>query len=275
MTENQWQSVTQQAAPGGHAAGYEPGASSGTGAQTAGSTTAGSTTAAAKEETAGVAKHAAGAAQDVAETAKAEVANVASEVKSGAMDLMHQAKSDATAQAETAQRKAAEGMRKISEELQTMAGSSEGGGVATDLVRQAADRSSSIASWLENRNPGSLLEEAKSFGRQRPGMFLLLAAGAGMLAGRLGRSLHAGAPTTATTTGVAMPPQPAQPPVMGGAVPSAGNAGYAGTPATPAPVYGETGYGESARPGADGPAPAALPLREAEDPFAADGGQQL
>ena len=53
-----------------------------------------------------------------------------------------------------------------------------------------------MASWLENRDPGSLLEEVKSFARQRPGTFLLAAAGAGLLAGRLGRSLQAGAPDT-------------------------------------------------------------------------------
>ena len=67
-------------------------------------------------------------------------------------------------------------------------------GVASDLIRQAADRSESVASWLDNRDPGSLLDEVKSFARQRPGTFLLVAAGAGMLAGRLGRSLQAGAP---------------------------------------------------------------------------------
>ena len=58
----------------------------------------------------------------------------------------------------------------------------------------AAAPSQSVASWLENRDPGSLLEEVKSFARQRPGTFLLVAAGAGLLAGRLGRSLQAGAP---------------------------------------------------------------------------------
>ena len=48
-------------------------------------------------------------------------------------------------------------------------------------------------------DPGSLLNEVKSFARQRPGTFLLLAAGAGVLAGRLTRSLSAGAPESGTT----------------------------------------------------------------------------
>jgi hypothetical protein len=152
-----------------------------------------------KDEAAAVAGHAAGEAKNVAETAKAEAANVASEVKTSARDLLHQAKADLTDQAGTQQQKAAEGIRTISSQLHTMADASDQPGVAADLIRQAAERSQSVASWLENRDPGSLMEEVKSFARQRPGTFLLAAAGAGMLAGRLGRSLQAGAPDTQQT----------------------------------------------------------------------------
>ena len=148
----------------------------------------------AKDEAAAMAGHAAGEAKSVAGTAKAEAANVATEVKTSALGLMQQAKSDLTDQAGTQQQKAAEGIRAISSELTTMADASEQPGVAADLVRQAAKRSQSVASWLESRDPGSLMDEVKSFARQRPGTFLLVAAGAGMLAGRLGRSLQAGAP---------------------------------------------------------------------------------
>ncbi|MFF2316596.1 hypothetical protein ACFVTE_10025, partial [Arthrobacter sp. NPDC058097] len=143
----------------------------------------------AKDEAANVAGHAAGAAQNVADTAKTEAKNVAYEAKNSARDLLHQAKSDLTDQAGTQQTKAAEGIRNISSQLRTMADAPDQQGVAADLIRQAADRSESVASWLDNRDPGSLLNEVKSFARQRPGTFLLLAAGAGLLAGRLGRSL--------------------------------------------------------------------------------------
>ena len=149
-----------------------------------------------KDEAAAVAGHAAGEAKTVAETAKTEASNVAAEVKTNARDLLHQAKSDLTDQAGAQQQKVAEGLRSVSTELHSMASASDQPGVASDLVRQAAERSQSVASWLENRDPGSLLEEVKSFARQRPGTFLLAAAGAGMLAGRLGRSLQAGAPGT-------------------------------------------------------------------------------
>ncbi|TPV47453.1 hypothetical protein FJ661_20660, partial [Pseudarthrobacter phenanthrenivorans] len=66
-------------------------------------------------------------------------------------------------------------------------------GVASDLIRQAASSTETVASWLENKQPGDLLGEVQRFARNKPGTFLLLAAGAGVLAGRLTRGLTAGA----------------------------------------------------------------------------------
>jgi hypothetical protein len=130
----------------------------------------------------------------VAETAKSEAANVAQEAKANAQDLLHQAKSGLTSQAGTQQQKAAEGIRNISSQLHSMASAPDQQGVASDLIRQAAERTSSVASWLENRQPGDLLTEVQRYARNNPGTFLLLAAGAGVLAGRLTRGLTAGAP---------------------------------------------------------------------------------
>ena len=98
-----------------------------------------------------------------------------------------------------------------------------------------------MASWLDGRDPGSLLTEVKSFARQRPGTFLLLAAGAGVLAGRLSRSLSAGAPesthrrtgqpvTRVADTGMAVPPPPVQMPA-----PETTTAGFADTTTRPVP----------------------------------------
>jgi hypothetical protein len=242
---------------------------------------------AAKEEAADVKRHAADAAQNVAETAKTEAVNVAAEVKTNARDLLHQAKSDLTDQAGTQQQKVAEGLRSVAGELHSMAAASDQPGVATDLVRQAAERSSAVASWLDRRDPGSLLTEVKSFARQRPGTFLLLAAGAGVLAGRLSRSLSTGAPeTTGTTatgtsaagripdTGVAVPPPPVQMPA-----PQTTTAGFADT-YPPNPLDSELGATDplgDAGPGlrASGPL-AGEPLRPADplrdEPF--DGGRR-
>lgn len=164
-----------------------------------------------KDEAGNLAAQAGDSAKNVVETAKSEVANVASEVNSSARDLLEQARLVLTDQAGKQQQKVAAGLRSISAELQSMATASEQPGVATDLVRQAAERSSSVAAWLEDRDPGSLLDEVKTFARQRPGAFLLLAAGAGVLAGRLSRGLTAGddGSPRGTATGRA-PIQPAR-----------------------------------------------------------------
>jgi hypothetical protein len=243
MTENQWpqtssSTLDQYGDPAPATPAGTPGGSA-------------SKTDAAKTEASEVANQAAGAAQDVAQTAKAEAANVATEVKTNARDLLHQAKSDLTSQAGTQQQKVAEGMRSISTELRAMADASNEPGVASDLVRQAADRSQSVASWLEGRDPGSLLNEVQNFARQRPGTFLLLAAGAGVLAGRLGRSLQAGAPASTGTSSSAVQ-QPAYP----AAYPSTGTGVVAGVgepfydepavdrPGLAEPPYGTRAYGE-------------------------------
>ncbi|SFT80389.1 hypothetical protein [Arthrobacter sp. ov118] len=176
------------------------------GTSTTGTSTTGASAAeTARQEAAEVSRTAADSAQTVAGTVQTEAANVAAEVKTNARDLLYQAKSGLTEQAGTQQQKAAEGLRSISSQLHSMASASDQPGVASDLVRQAAERSSAVAGWLDRRNPDSLLDEVKSFARQRPGTFLLLAAGAGVLAGRLSRSLSAGAPPAASRGTVARP----------------------------------------------------------------------
>jgi len=275
MTENQWPQASEPASTNEYLG-------AGTSVPSTASQGSPSKKDAAKDEAANVAGQAAGAAQNVAETAKTEAANVASEVKSSTKDLLYQAKSDLTSQAGTQQQKAAEGIRTISSQLRTMAEAPDQQGVASDLIRQAADRSASVASWLENRDPGSLLDEAKSFARQRPGTFLLLAAGAGLLAGRLGRSLQAGAPETTASTGTAVPPRPLVSPETS-ITAGVGEPFYDET-TTGLPPYTETVYGEPPLPGATQPGPAqtlpgssgaGVPLRDINDPDTEGEGRHL
>lgn len=212
MTENQWPQTPNTAATDPFAA---PATGVGDSYTAAPDTSGTSKTQAAKEEASHVASDAAAAAQGVAQTAKSEAANVAAEAKNSAQDLLHQAKSGLTSQAGTQQQKAAEGIRTISSQLQSMANAPEQQGVASDLIRQAAQRSESVASWLETKEPGDLLAEVQRFARNRPGTFLLLAAGAGVLAGRLTRGLTAGAPEQASVNATpaqrTVPRQPVAP----------------------------------------------------------------
>ena len=213
MTENEWPR------DGSHAATPTQGSSADPKAAKAG---------AARDEASGVARDAAGSAAHVAETAKTEAAGVASEAAANARDLLDQARRDLTEQAGTQQQKVAEGLRSVAGELHSMAENSEQSGVATDLVRQAAERSSSVASWLDNRNPGSLVEEVKGFARRRPVAFLAMAAGAGFLAGRLNKGLSAGVPGQAAGAGQA----------AGTGVPAAtGTGAAAGSTTVPETIY--------------------------------------
>jgi hypothetical protein len=104
---------------------------------------------------------------------------------------LHQSRDELTTQASAQQKRVAGGLRALSDEFGSMAEKSDNPGIATDLTRQAAQRAHSVASWLDDREPGQILDEVTRFARRKPGMFLALAAGAGLIAGRLGRGLTA------------------------------------------------------------------------------------
>lgn len=207
----------------------------------------------AKQEAAGVAGAVGDAASGVVDTAKTEAGHVAHEVKVNARQLLTQTKGELADQAQAQQQRVAEGLRSISDELSTMANSKENGGVATDLVQQAAQRSSSVAQWLDGRDPGSLLDEVKGFARRKPGTFLLLAAGAGILAGRLGRGMAGNASDAGSASATSATPPATYYPSAGGAVtppavdlpgPTATTAGYGSAPTAGDPLAGPLDPGD-------------------------------
>ncbi|MFP3393799.1 hypothetical protein SB782_34035, partial [Brevibacillus sp. SIMBA_076] len=76
------------------------------------------------------------------------------EAKSQAKDLFRQTQNELREQAAQQQERVASGLHSVGDELDQMASSSEQGGVASDLVRQAAQRTHAIAGWLDQRDPG-------------------------------------------------------------------------------------------------------------------------
>lgn len=128
----------------------------------------------------------------VAETARQEAGNVASEAKQQARDLLHEGRREVRSQAATQQDRLARSLRSLADELQSMSLSSPQQGLATDLARQGGERAQAAAGWLEQHEPEHLLDEVRTFARRRPGAFLGLALGAGVLAGRFGRGLKEG-----------------------------------------------------------------------------------
>ncbi len=147
------------------------------------------------QQVAGEAKAQAG---QVAGEAKAQAGHVAREAGDQIKSLAGQAREEASSQADFQKARAAEGIRGISGQLTAMADGSPQQGMAMDLVHQASQRVDGIASWVENREPAELLEDVRTFARQRPGMFLALAAGAGLLAGRMTKGLKADSDSSST-----------------------------------------------------------------------------
>lgn len=143
----------------------------------------------AKEQAAGVASSAGQAGQHVAGVAKDQAGNVAAEASRQARDVVGQARTELSQQAVQQQQRVADGLHSIGSELGSMADRSEEPGLATDLARQAGTKAHELAYWLEKREPSGLLDEVKTFARQRPGAFLAIALGAGLAAGRLTRGL--------------------------------------------------------------------------------------
>jgi hypothetical protein len=150
-----------------------------------------STAQVAREQTADVADTTKQAAAQVVDTAKEQAGQVTQEATQQARHLLGQVQSELSEQAASTQVRVAEGLRALADELSGMARNSEQDGVATDMARQAADKARSAAGWLADRDPGSLLDEVRSFARKKPGTYLALALGAGVVAGRLTRGLAA------------------------------------------------------------------------------------
>ncbi len=145
--------------------------------------------AAAKEEAATVTANAAEGGKQVAQEAKAQAGQVADVTRRHVSDLASQATSHLSQQAGVQQGRAATGVRSLADELAAMVAGSQQNGAATDLAHSAAQRLGDVANWLEAREPQELLDDVRVYARRNPGTFLLLAAGAGLLAGRLTRGI--------------------------------------------------------------------------------------
>ena len=158
------------------------------------STTTSTTTERAKEtkdvaidEAKNVGQTAAQAGSQVAATATDQAKEVAAETQRQAKDLLDQGRTQVRDQAITQQQKAGQSLTSLAQELRGLADGTSAGapGPARDLLQQASGLVDNFARKLQTRDPGELLDEVRSFARRKPGLFLLGAAAAGVLAGRL------------------------------------------------------------------------------------------
>ncbi|RGC66715.1 hypothetical protein C5N14_21865 [Micromonospora sp. MW-13] len=130
----------------------------------------------------------------LAHSAAGQGKQVASETGRQARNLAAEASEQLRQQAEAQQKRAADGLRSLSAELQSMASNSGHDGVASEVVRRASGAAEQAAGWLEGREPGDLVNEVRDYARQRPGAFLAGAVVAGLLVGRLTRNVAAAGP---------------------------------------------------------------------------------
>ncbi|WP_214366199.1 hypothetical protein [Pseudonocardia sp. H11422] len=213
-----------------------------------------STTDVARGEATDLGRSTAQAGVEVAETATEQAKDVAGETRRQAGDLLDQAREQVQEQARTGQQQAAHGLHSLADELHQMAGRSEQSGPVTDLAHQAAEHATNVAEWLDHREPGDLLQEVRRLARRRPGAFLLGAAMAGVLAGRLTRGV---ATTRSEHRTAARAPARTDSTYPAGSSPSAGGPGATGgfpPPGPPTHVYPPAGA-----PGRQPPAPGDTP----------------
>src|SRR3954470_3405537 len=187
--------TSPSAAPGGSTAGstsQAQGTSDGGGTSVANSV---------GTEAKSVASDAAESGRQVAGTAASGAKDVVSEASTQLRQLFGQLRGELDDQASSQGQRAAGGLRSLADDLRQMASSSEQQGIAGDLAGQAAGRVNSVADWIENRQPGDMLEELRSLARRKPGAFLLGAAAIGVIGGRMTRSLSGGSGGSTGSTG--------------------------------------------------------------------------
>jgi hypothetical protein len=155
------------------------------------------------------AQAAADGARDVTQTAKEEARAVASEVSTQARrvagDLREQVRDRAQQQHGTM----VTGLRRAADELRDMSGD-RADSPARNLVTSLADRTHRFADELDKRGPEGVLTEVQDFARRRPGTFLLAAAAAGFVVGRVGKSVFS-APNSPLSGGGGAQDRPAGP----------------------------------------------------------------
>jgi hypothetical protein len=159
---------------------WEPGREeSGTGTEPASTETTG-----VKERAGAAASQLGEAGRETVRDAKERARDIAHEAGDQTRGLVDRTRNELGSQVASQQQHLAGGLRALGDELSQMSSGTQDPGYATDLVQRAGEATGHVAQWFEEREPGDVLHEVEDFARRRPGMFILMAAGAGLLVGR-------------------------------------------------------------------------------------------
>lgn len=134
-------------------------------------------------------------AQQVGETVKEQARSVAEQAKERSRDTASEIGTSLHAKGDEEAGRFAGNLRRASAELRSMVDQQgepvHQDGVVHSIARQGADVTERLADRLDDEGLDGLVADVRAFARRRPGAFLLGAAAAGFLTGRLGRSIPA------------------------------------------------------------------------------------
>ena len=129
------------------------------------------------------------AGKHVADVARDHASDVAAEARRQGRSVLRRAQDQLEEQAALGQQRLATQLLSLSDDLSSMADASARSGMTADLAHQAASQAHDAGQWLASRSPRQVAGQVQSLAHRRPAAFLVLAAGAGLVAGRLTRGL--------------------------------------------------------------------------------------
>ncbi|MBA3489914.1 MAG: hypothetical protein H0T78_10330 [Longispora sp.] len=127
--------------------------------------------------------------KQTAQTAVEQGKEVVAEVSRQARDLAGRARDELGEQAASQQQRIAGGLRSLGDELRSMVESGGQSGMGSQLGMEVSRKATGVAEWLEQRQPGELLDEVRQYARHHPGVFLFGSTLAGIVVGRLTRGM--------------------------------------------------------------------------------------
>jgi hypothetical protein len=134
--------------------------------------------------------------QERADIARQEASGVAQEARHEVRALADEAKEQLRGRVDQQGEQLGAAVREFGDDLASMARSAERpDGAAARTVSQVGDRLTGLADDMQQRGVGGILDDVTNFARQHPGQFVLGAAVAGFVVGRVVRNVDTGAIT--------------------------------------------------------------------------------
>jgi len=147
---------------------------------------------AARDEGAEVAQHAREAAGQVGSTVREQATQVTRETAHQARHVVRDVRERVASEAEQQATRVSKQLGRIADELTDMARTAPPDSMSAGAILSAADTGRQAARFLDERGAQGLLDSARDYARRKPGTFLLGAAVAGFLVGRVAKSATGG-----------------------------------------------------------------------------------